>query len=76
MLPALPVRPVQVQSYRARMVEAGAGARLAAVSLDAGYDGKTRAAAAAIWMTVGETPEGQDPRWWQCMLRAGEVSAC
>ena len=64
---------MQVQSYRARMVEAGAGARLAAVSLDEGYDGQTRAAAGAIWMAVGETPEGQDPRWWQCMLKPGEV---
>ena len=29
---------LQVQAYRARMVEAGAGARLAAVSMDNGYD--------------------------------------
>ena len=58
----------QVQLYRSRMVEAGAGARLAAVSLDPTYDGQTRAAAGAIWMAVGEMSEGQDPRWWGCML--------
>lgn len=58
----------QVQLYRSRMVEAGAGARLAAVSLDPTYDGQTRAAAGAIWMAVGETTEGQDSRWWGCML--------
>jgi len=42
--------------------------------MDFSYDDQTRAAAGAIWMTVGETPEGKDRRWWDCMLRPGEVS--
>jgi hypothetical protein len=64
----------QIQQYRVRMVEAGAGPRLFSVPLDPVYDSRTRACACAIWMAVGETPEGKDPRWWGGLLRPGEVT--
>ena len=55
------------------MVDAGAGAQLAAVSLDSSYDSRTRATAAALWLAVSETEEGRDPRWWGCMVEDEQV---
>lgn len=49
----------RVPANRVRLVEAGAGRELAAVAGDAGYDGATRAAAAALWFEVRGPGGGQ-----------------
>lgn len=49
---------------RVRLVVEGAGSALSEVANDAGYDGATRAAAAAMWMEVG------------CSCRSGMLAQC
>ncbi len=67
---------MQAKSCRRRMVEAGAGHRLAAVCLDPSFDNSTSAAAAALWLEVGETEEGKDPAagWWTCMNEKDSIA--